>query len=233
VNQYRRLRTTLTLAVWTLASLWATPCVGHTIKTVNPGGGANYTSLFDANESLPNPLDADYQINCSGSTDDTTCVIIGCNTNGHELVIQGDNTTGIENEATYQLHIAAVDTALRITSTNVIVRNLEIVGTSSSYNAIYITGNTVLVEKCVVHGFTKATYGGICFATGTTDRYAWNNACYGNSIGIRVSQTQAGIFNNTCVGNSTYGIYIQEGGTVTVKNNLCSGNTTADYGSGS
>jgi hypothetical protein len=213
--------------VWRFTTLIGSPV------TVNPGGGANFTTLSAAEAALPNPLDDDYVIYLLGSTADTTQVVIDVATlNGatqHTLTVVGNNTTGKPSTAYYRINYASTGNTVTIASNHVTFKNVEVIGSATPTNGIYVTGNNVTVEKCVVHGFTQAGYAGICLATGTTDRYMWNNVCYGNSRGIWVNNTQAGIFHNTCVGNSQYGIFITEGGTVTVKDNLCSGNTVEDY----
>ena len=212
------------------SALWAPPCLALTTKTVNPGGGADYTSLNAAWASLPDPLDDDYKITCSGSTDDTTAANLDArDPNGHTVVIEGNNTTGKADESKYQLHYTSASQGIFIQSDNVTLRYVEVIGSSSGYNGIcLLNADSVLVEKNIVHGCTQSGYAGIWVDAGT-GKTVYNNVCYGNNIGIRDYQTSGTIIHNTLVGNAAYGFQFDGTGTVTFKNNLLSGNTTADY----
>jgi len=239
-------RTALTLCPYApflfciLISL-ALPAAGHTLITVNAGGGADYTSLYDANESLPNPLAGDYEISGAGATDDTTPVLIACRTNGHDLWIHGDWSGGIADEAKYQIHLgSAGTTAITIArpADGVRVDHLQlkgyISGGSRSGHAIYVTtANNVTIHDCYMEDFDDAySSAGILFYTGgTTGRLAYNNILKNCWYGLSVWQSQGTFYNNTVSGSNGYGMHIQaiDLTVATVKNNLVKGSGLDDY----
>lgn len=211
------------------------PCSGHTVLTVNPGGGASYTSLYDANEALPNPLDGDYTISCSGSTNDTTAVLLGANVGAYELIVQGDATSGIFDDAKYQLVVGASVNAITAGCNHLILQNLQITGVAGSYDGIYLKGanHGIVVRNCLIQDFTRSgDYGGIGFESGTeTDKNVYNNILWNCTNGITIEQGgRGGVYHNTLVHCTAYGIAVRKGWVVyTVKNNLIHGATTADY----
>jgi hypothetical protein len=232
MDERRRLSVMLAVTAWMLGSMWAGPCLGLTTKTVNPAGGADYTSLNAAYASIPNPLVDNYKITCTttGGADDTTGAVLDARTlDGFTIVIEGDNTTGKPDEAKYQIHFTNAQTGLTMSGSGITVRYLEVVGTSFGYDGVLVTGSNIVIEKCIVHGFTRANYAAIHFGTGTTSRKAWNNVLYGCDRGLYLYQGQGTMVHNTCVGNVyNVRIYRDASCNAILKNNLCSGGTTAD-----
>jgi hypothetical protein len=218
-----------------------TICGAHTVKTVNPGGGADYTSLYDANEALPNPLGDDYEISCAGATNDTTPVLVAVNMGGHTLRIHGNCTSGTFDDSKYQIALAGANTtAITVTSptTGLTIDHVQfagyVSGGSRSYDAIMVsTANNVTVHDCLFQDFNQGGSGNaIYFYTGgTTGRIAYNNIVWNCTTGGQVWQSQGTFYNNTFVNCTVNGIHIQEveATNALIKNNLVKGSTTADY----
>lgn len=231
----RILAMALTLMLVSMAS-------GTTTFTVNPGGGANYTSLSAAYAAVPDPLDDAYVINCAGATDDviTSTVTLNKVTSAtNTLTITGDNTSGIFDDAKYQLKVGNTNiTALVISSSYTTVRNLQVTGANSAsynYTGIEITGATVNVTvlDCIVKNFLKeGNNSGIAFSAGSgTGHLAYNNIIYNCRQGIRFPQGGQGEADNNTIANCTdYGLYIYRATsrTITVQNNLMKNNGTGD-----
>lgn len=218
--------------------LLTAPAGGHTLFTVNPGGGADYTSLSAAEAGLPDPLTGDYEISCSGSTDDTTSATVNVDTNGYNLYLHGDNTSGVFDEAKYQMKPGAYATAITIASpaANVIVEGIQFTGISTSYSAVYVTDATgsIVIRKCLFQDFTQSAYGHAIYFYGTgtsyTGRIAYNNIAWNCAIPYVVWQCQGTFYNNTANASTEYGLYItQNACNALLKNNLIKGSTTADY----
>ena len=218
----------------------AVPTFGHTTITVNPGGGADQTSLSAAEAACPDPLTDDYIISCAGSTNDTTAATIDVATlNGatqHTLEIHGDAAAGIFDDSKYQMApTGASTTPLTISTTYVTVHHLQITGygaSTYSYHGIYVTGNYVTIRDNLIQNFIRAPYSGICFNTVTAGREAHNNVIWNCTRGIYpLAGCQATCYNNTVSGCTAYGVYLARN-TTTVdifKNNLITGSATADW----
>ena len=223
----------------------AVPTFGHTTITVNPGGGADQTSLSAAEAALPDPLTDDYIISCAGATDDTitTGVTINAVTlNGatqYTLEIIGDNTSGLFDANKYTLKVGNSNiTALTLSNNYLTVRNLQVVGGNSAsynYSGISIGGATanVTVRNCIVKDFIRpTTNAGIEFASGTgTGHLVYNNVVTNCEVGIRFSQNGQGeADNNTVTSCVLYGLYVYRTNsrTLTAQNNLMKGNGTGD-----
>lgn len=230
----RSLMFNLCFSMWLASAAWA-----HTLKTVNAGGGADYTSMFDAVASLPNPFAVDYEISASGATDDTTPTTIVVTQAGYELYIHGDNASGTFDESKYQMRLAAAyTTAITVTAPTdkLIIERVQFTGIGTSYTGILVTTATgsIVTRRNLFQNFTQASYGKGIYFYGTGDIYtgrvAYNNIAWNCDQGYCVWQCQGDFYNNTASG-CAYGLYIQEiASTNTIcKNNLLSGSTTADY----
>jgi len=224
------------LAVLTVAL--AGTVFGLTTISVNPGGGGDYTSLYDAEANLPATLDDDYWIQCSGSTDDTKKgVLVNVTTlNGatqYTLLISGDNVGATFDDTKYNLKPpAAVDQAITVTSNYVTLRNLQITGNSTRYNGIYITGTNCTVDGCLIQDFTRAAMAGINLSSlsASSALLVTNNVIWNCTRGIYDYRNQHLVYNNTIVSPATYGILINRGSAAfagTYKNNLISGSPTS------
>lgn len=214
---------------------------GLTTITVNPGGGADYTSLAAAEAALPDPLTDNYQINCSGATDDTGQTTVNVVTlNGatqYTLTISGDNTTGIFDDSKY--HIALGNgyySGILIETNYVTIERMQITGrtvlTKSADGIVIMTGHTnITLRNNLIQDFTTPGDGfGILFYQAGANCYAINNVLWNCLYGIGHWDSLGTLYNNTCP-NSTYGIYVYETANTNavIKNNLLDGSATADY----
>jgi len=219
----------------------------HTTITVNPDEAdtpPNYLSLSLAEAALPDPLTDDYIINCASTkgTNDTTPAVINVATlNGatqHTLTINGNNTTGIFDDAKYHLKVAGTQTAITINSHYVTFDGLQVTGIVTSYQGIYAaaTYTNITIKNCLIQDFTKTGgYAGIYFdATTAANRYAYNNVIWNCTNGIYTNASTCTVAHNTIVGCTT-GLQIVRGGScvTVVKDNLVSGGTTCWNLSGS
>lgn len=214
-------------------------CFGHTTITVNPGGGADQTSLSAAEAALPDPLTDDYIISCSGSTADTTAAVINVVTlNGatqHSLTIQGNWTGGVYDATKYHLAMAAAGTTnLTITSNYVELKNVQVVGygsTTYSHDGISL-GNTtsVVIHDCLIKDFVHVGYEGIAMLLSNgTGNLLYNNVIYNCERGIHINGSKATVYNNTVSGCNLSGIRVVKSASLVFvgKNNLIA-NTTTD-----
>jgi hypothetical protein len=216
--------------------------------TVNPGGGADYTSLNAALLAHEGTLTENLIINCSGSTADTTPVV-STSTDGYvcgsySVTINGDNTTGKYSTSYYRLEVSNAD-ALQISSAGFVVNGLQIKVTLNSSNDKYgiALGYPGTIKNCIIMASASnysSGWGINCWQTSAGTTYIFNNIVYDWIEGTR---SYGGIYVNDDTGSKTYNIYSNTVygnyvgisnyygtyGTVNLKNNLCNGNTAYDY----
>jgi len=219
--------------------LLAVPCWALTTITVNPGGGADYTTTQDANNALPNPLDDDYLITCSGATDDTTQTTIAPDMGGYTLTIRGDATSGLFDDSKYQIKVSYSQTAITLNASGVTLENLQLTGIgASTYSRMGISVggsySNITIRNCLIQDFLQSgSYAGIRVGSGTgANKRIYNNVIWNCVDGISVLQGgNAEIYNNTIVDCTRYGlrVYKDTGDTIIAKNNLISGSDTADW----
>ena len=123
---------------------------------------------------------------------------------------------------------------------NVTIEGLRVTGTSYATSGIilYICTNCI-VEDNIVKGLAAI---GIQDFYSSGGNYIINNIVYDcNNCGIKIGNEAYSsgqidyVYNNTVVGNGTYGIYLWRYGSGTtysavLKNNICQDNTSGDYG---
>jgi hypothetical protein len=224
--------------IWLILFL-TTIASAHTTITVNPGGGADYTSLAAAEAALPDPLTDDYIVSCSGAVDDTAPVTINVATlNGeiqYTLLIQGDNATGIFGAGYYTLGPCPNNNTISIISDSVTLSGVQVFGASNGYSAVFVrtTAADCLVEKCIISGALAVNYAGIWYENGASDtgRLAYNNVIYNCSRGVYCYRSEQTIAHNTIAACTQYGILVSTNATshTHLLNNLITGSTTADY----
>ena len=230
------MKQTAILAIVLLILALAVPCMAHTVITVNPGGGADQTSLSAAEAALPNPLTGDYEISCAGATNDTTAVTIDVDRGGYDLYIHGDATSGIFDDSKYQLKVGAGVSGITVTSTTgtgtMSIVGLQVTGIVTSGWSILLNGcSNVTVRNCLIQDFTANGDGNAMYCAGAgTGRMFYNNVVWNCWRGINCYQSQGTYYNNTIVSCTSYGSYILKAScTAILKDNLISGSTTADY----
>ena len=223
--------------------LLTVPCLGLTTVTVNPGGGADQTSLSAAEAALPNPLTDDYRISCAGATDDTTAAVIDVETlNGetqYTLEIVGDWSGGAFDDSKYHLNVGAGATALTVNAHHVTFRNLQVSGTLLSTYSIHgfnIGGNfsNITVHDCIIRNFIRTGSNcGINVGGGTgTAKVFYNNVISNCSQGMYLRQnSNADVYNSTIVNCLVRGLWYERANAKTFifKNNLITGSGTSDW----
>lgn len=98
---------------------------------------------------------------------------------------------------------------------------------------IYVTGDEVMIDSCVMRADTTYAAGMLTFAGSATTCYAKNNILYGYGTngfygGILVDNGTAYLHNNTIVDMTNIGIWVSLDGTCYISNN-CLFNCNDDY----
>jgi hypothetical protein len=114
------------------------------------------------------------------------------------------------------------------TFTTVVLRGLTLINQGSSDNGIlFKAGGTLVIEDCVVNGFSSANVAGIAFkGPGMLD--VKDSIIRGNAAGVLVTPSsgsaQIGI-DHVRLERNVNGIEAHEGSTVTIRNSVASSNT--------
>lgn len=219
--------------------------MANTTHTVNPGGGADYTSLFayeDAIDGTAYGAGETATVNCSGTTADTTAVTFAGWDADVTVYVNGDAHTGIYDTGHYRIEVAG-NPVLNIDVTNIKLTSLQITNTATvnyrsgidiNYEAINID-----ITKCILVGnISYLGYGINSDFIGTIGTIRiWNNILYNWARGgilANVYHITAGtfvIYNNTIFNCAGFGFSDRNNDTdvaTYLKNNLIQG-CTDDY----
>jgi parallel beta-helix repeat protein len=114
---------------------------------------------------------------------------------------------------------------------NVTVKDFRI---TYCYHGIFLDATTwITIENCTITGDTNAVTNG--YSGGPTNFTCVNNNITGNTNGLNIGSVYDGVISGNIVQQCDYGLVLQGGVNVTVKDNLISGNTWGIWplGSGS
>lgn len=223
--------------------------------TTNATAGANRAcpTLFAAEALLPADITTGenqgvWTILCEGTAADTTNVVFsGTVTDAaHYILVRGNALGAAWDDTKYRIQYTSntAESVISLAEKYVKLDRLQIYTERTTYTrdgiAIPNPFGGVEISHCLVRGNFSGTagptalYAGISITTTqTTPNKVWNNIVSGWTradgallSGIRVNYATAYLYNNTTVGNY-YGI-LRSAGTVSLKNNLATGNAI-DY----
>jgi hypothetical protein len=209
------------------------------IVTVNPSGGADYTSLSAAEAAAR----ADYAdlvthdqtitFNCAGGADSNICVFDGWTTDAtHTITVNVSEANRHTATRGTGYRIAGSGSwgavALTVSDDNVTVNGLSVLNTAGGGIGIQINANTgIVISNCLVYDTESHAiqFGG----TGVV-RSNIVYGCAGRSIDMRGGDCY--IYNNTVL-NGVYGFLNSKwSGNLYLTNNYIGGCSSADYYNG-